>query len=62
MYRYPGESTKLNPAHGERILWHVLEHLQYDMPLDYAAADGPNSTGRWMAIQTIKQLLGVTVA
>ena len=60
MKRYP--RRKLTAAEGERILWHALEHLQFDVPLDYAAADGFPSTGRWLAIQQIKQLLGVTVA
>jgi hypothetical protein len=55
MRRY--QTKKYTKAQGEHILWHVLGHLQYDQP---GTSEGYPET--WLAIQQIKQLLGVSVA
>jgi len=59
MRRY--QTKKYTKAQGERILWHAMDYLQYSYPED-SERDGFGLTGRWKAIQTIKQLLGVSVA
>jgi hypothetical protein len=45
---------KLEKHDGERILWHVLAHLQRP------PADVSGEMGRYLAILTIKQLLGIS--
>lgn len=60
MKRY--QTKKYTKAQGECILWHALHYLQYDYPMESEYVELTTNTGRWLAIQTVKQLLGVTVA